>query len=68
MASVKKENYLVCEYCKYVTLKKNQMESHNKTDKHKRNTEKNYVVFDDPESLISKFKAKEAKKKSNENQ
>ena len=59
----RENNYLVCEYCSYATQSKTQMASHNKTDRHKRNTEKNYIVLGISEEIIAKAKAKADKKK-----
>ena len=57
MTSIR-EHYIVCEYCEYVTQKKHLMESHMQTNKHKKNTEKNYIVLSDVDSIIDKAKAK----------
>lgn len=55
---MRKSNYLVCEYCSYATQKKSLMDIHLRTDKHKRNTEKNYIVLDGGKEAIRRAEEK----------
>lgn len=55
-------NNLYCDDCNYSTQKKNLMEAHKRTEKHKRNSEKKYKVYHGPEEIDRQMEKKKAKR------
>lgn len=55
-------NFVVCEYCNFVTEKQPSMDRHNKTDKHIKNTSKNYIELSDKNEIIKMHLKKKQKK------
>ena len=50
----KYNSYEICYHCDYATDNKQSMVNHLLTDKHTRNINKPFKVFDDPEAIMQK--------------
>lgn len=57
-------NYVVCEYCEFVTTNQKSMDKHNKTDKHDRNINKGYISLSCKSEIIDKYLKKSQKRTS----
>ena len=59
---MKRINNLYCDVCNYSTQKKTVMDTHMRTIKHKRNSEKKYKVYEGPEAIDKRMASQRLRK------